>query len=98
MLNIMKIETMNISLPTPLKAYVQQRVKRDGYGNISEYMRELIRGDQKKKAKERLENLLLEGMDGPTSPMTKADWDEMHQRLNIAAAQKKQSTSKSRSK
>ena len=31
MLISMKIETMNISLPTPLKAYVQQRVKRVEY-------------------------------------------------------------------
>jgi len=97
-LMIMKIETMNISLPTPLKAYVQQRVKRDGYGNISEYMRELIRGDQKKRSKERLEELLLEGMKSPSSPLTKDDWKKLRQQLNVPALPKTQSTSKSRSK
>ncbi len=77
----MKIETMNISLPTPLKAYVQQRVKRDGYGNISEYMRELIRDDQKKKAKEKLDSLLLEGLEGKDMPIDDAYWASLHQRI-----------------
>ena len=90
----MKIETMNISLPTPLKTYVQQRVKRDGYGNISEYMRELIRDDQKKKAKEKLDSLLLEGLKGPTSPMTKTDWAELHQELKMAASRKRHTLAK----
>lgn len=77
----MKIETMNISLPTPLKAYVQQRVKRDGYGNISEYMRELIRDDQKKKSKERLENLLLEGLEGKDIAIDDAYWADLQQHI-----------------
>lgn len=91
----MKIETMNISLPSPLKAYVQQRVKRDGYGNISEYMRELIRDDQKKKkkSKERLEKLLLEGLEGPETPITKAHWDGLRKKLK-SATQKMQAVSK----
>jgi antitoxin ParD1/3/4 len=55
----MKIETMNISLPSLLKASVQQLVERGGYGNASEYMRELIRDDLKRRAKERLDDLLL---------------------------------------
>ena len=44
-------------------------------------MRELIRDDQKKKAKEKLESLLLEGLEGPSSPMTKGDWAELHKNL-----------------
>ena len=81
MLISMKIETMNIFLPTPLKAYVQQRVKRDGYGNISEYMRELIRDDQKKKAKERLDSLLLEGLEGKDFPIDDAYWKSLRQHV-----------------
>lgn len=69
---------MNISLPTPLKAYVQQRVKRDGYGNVSEYMRELIRDDQHKKNKEKLDQLLLEGLEGKDRPIDDAYWADLH--------------------
>lgn len=83
----MKIETMNISLPTSLKAYVQQRVKRDGYGNVSEYVRELIRDDQEKKVQQQMDQLLLEGLEGPTTPLTKDDWAKLRRDLKKQAAQ-----------
>ena len=44
------METMNIALPEVLKDYVQERVQHDGYSSVSEYVRELIRADQKQRA------------------------------------------------
>ena len=38
--------TMNISLPEPLKEYVDRKVSEAHYGTASEYVRELIRRDQ----------------------------------------------------
>ena len=58
------MNTMNIALPTPLKDFVLDRVERDGYSSASEYVRELIRGDQKKRAKELLEQEILRGAAG----------------------------------
>ena len=102
-MNLMKIDTMNISLPRPLKAFVQQRVERDGYGNVSEYVRELIRDDQKKRARQRLDDLLLEGLaSGGEAPMSKDDWDQLHHRLEERHAAmrklKKSSTPKSKTR
>ena len=50
--------TMNISLPDPLKAFVDQQVHERGYGTTSEYVRELIRRDQEREA---LRAALIEG-------------------------------------
>lgn len=58
--NIMATKTMNISLPDSLKGFVEERLNSDGYGTISEYIRELIRADQKRREEEKLEALLLE--------------------------------------
>ena len=55
--------TMNISLPEALKDFVESRLNDGGYGTASEYVRELIRNDQKSAAQERLERLLLEGLE-----------------------------------
>jgi antitoxin ParD1/3/4 len=55
--------TLNISLPEQLREYVDAKVAAGGYGTASEYVRELIRADQKRAAEERLEALLLEGLD-----------------------------------
>jgi antitoxin ParD1/3/4 len=50
--------TMNISLPEPLKAFVDEQVARGVYGSTSEYVRELIRRDHERS---RLRDVLLAG-------------------------------------
>lgn len=52
--------TMNVSLPDTMKSFVEERLASDGYGTISEYIRELIRADQKRREEEKLETLLLQ--------------------------------------
>jgi antitoxin ParD1/3/4 len=53
------------------------------YGTISEYVEALLRQELRRQAEERLESLLLEGLDsGPASEMTDADWDEMRRRYD----------------
>ena len=58
----MAMTSMNVSLPEELKDYVESQTK-SGYSTPSEYVRELIRQDQKRRAKEKLDALLLEGLD-----------------------------------
>lgn len=73
--------TMNISLPDTLKAFIESRVSNDGYGNVSEYFRELIRQDQKRREQEELESLLLNGLrSGKATPFTQADFEEIKRR------------------
>lgn len=68
--------TMNISLPDQLKEFVESQVRSGQYGSVSEYMRDLIRADEKRKAQEQLELLLLEGVrSGKPTPMRRRDWD-----------------------
>jgi len=41
--------TMNVSLPDPLKDWVETQVKTGRYANASDYVRDLIRRDQEAK-------------------------------------------------
>lgn len=62
--------TMNISLPEPMKDFVEEQVSTGSYGNASEYIRQLLREAQERKANEKLEQLLLAGMNsGPGKPL-----------------------------
>jgi antitoxin ParD1/3/4 len=63
------METMNIALPESMKHFVQERVNEGGYSSVSEYVRELIRADQKRNAEERIDALLIEGL-GSGDPIT----------------------------
>jgi antitoxin ParD1/3/4 len=68
------MESMNISLPEPLKQFVDGQIAAGRYSSVSEYVRELIRDDEKRKAQERLEALLLEGLQGEETELTREDW------------------------
>jgi len=68
------MQSMNISLPDPLKKFVDGQIAQGRYSSVSEYMRELIRADEKRKAEEHLEAKLLEGINSPESELTPADW------------------------
>ena len=72
------MQTMNISLPDQLKEFVDGQVGSGRYSSVSEYVRDLIRDDEKRKAQERLETLLMEGIQsgGPTE-MTRQDWTDI---------------------
>ncbi|MBV8175471.1 MAG: type II toxin-antitoxin system ParD family antitoxin [Verrucomicrobia bacterium] len=75
--------TMNISLPENLKGFVDSQVQTGGYSTSSEYIRELIREDQKKKLEQRLSLLLLEGMQsGESVAADAAYWNAKRQRLS----------------
>ncbi len=55
--------TMNVSLPEPLKAWVEAQARSGRYSNASDYVRDLIRRDQERAAKmDDLQKLISEGV------------------------------------
>ena len=80
---------MNISLPDSMRAYIEEQVASGGYSTVSEYFRELVRQDQKQKAQERLEVLLLEGLDsGTATSMNAEDWENIRQSVREQVAKR----------
>ena len=83
------MQTMNISLPDPMKQYVDEQVSAGAYSSASEYVRELVRADQKRHAKEQLEQLLLNAINsGEPIDVTPKMVEEVRQRLRARAAQR----------
>ncbi len=83
----MAIATMSISLPEKLREFVDELVNECGYGSASEYFRELVRGDQKRREEEKLENHLLRRItSGKSVPLTKKDMEGVRQRLHARLA------------
>jgi antitoxin ParD1/3/4 len=71
------MDSMNISLPSALKAFVDGQVASGHYATASEYVRELIRNQAKADAQAKLEELLLEGLEGEMTPWTEEDSDAL---------------------
>ncbi len=56
--------TMNISLPDPMRDWVQAQIQTGKYSSSSDYLRDLIRQDQERKDNiKRLQQAITEGLD-----------------------------------
>lgn len=76
------METMNISLPDNLKGFIDSRVRAGGYSSVSEYVRDLVREDQKRQTQQNLETLLLEATrSGSGRQFKRADWEALCREL-----------------
>jgi len=75
------METVNITLPEALKQFLDQQASAGVYSSVSDYIRALVQEDQKRKAQETIETLLLEGVNSEASEMTAVDWAELKQRV-----------------
>lgn len=63
--------TMNISIPDPMKDWVQAQVETGIYANSSDYVRDLIRKDQENRNKLYiLQKAITEGLESGTSHKT----------------------------
>lgn len=83
--------TMNISLPDPMKEFVEAQARKEGFGTVSEYLRSIIREVQKQVAKAALDEKLREGLQsGPAAPLTQSEWDAIEQEaLDLAASRRR---------
>ena len=83
------MQSMNISLPGPMKNFVEAEVISGGYGTSSEFIRELLREAQKRKARARVDALLLEGLQSEASELTQADWQNLKRRVRLRSRSRK---------
>ena len=80
------MQTMNISLPDPMKQYVEEQVNRGSYSSASEYVRELVRADQKRQGKDALELRIVESINsGESIAITPEMLDDARRRLRTRA-------------
>lgn len=74
--------TLNISLPESMRAFIDEQIAKGGYSTVSEYIRHLIRQDQKQVAQMKLEAMLLEGLDiGEPIEVTDEWWENKRTEL-----------------
>ena len=68
--------TMNVSLPDQMKAWVEEQARGGRYGNASDYVRDLIRRDERRqRALAEMRAFVQEGIDsGPAEPFDMEDF------------------------
>ncbi len=82
------ITTLNVSLPENMRQWIEARVAEGRFSSASEYLRSLVREDQKRAADEQLEKLLLDGLESPSKEMTSEDWKDIRREVRERVAKK----------
>jgi antitoxin ParD1/3/4 len=77
------MSNINVSLPEPMREWIEAKIKAGRYGNLSEYVRDLIRRDQGRETEDRLDALLLDGLEsldaGKGIELTPKYWEKKRQ-------------------
>jgi antitoxin ParD1/3/4 len=67
--------SMNISLPAPLKNWIEQQVEQRGYSTASEFVRDVLRREQEQGSRAVIDARLVQAIEsGESTPMTAKDW------------------------
>jgi antitoxin ParD1/3/4 len=72
------MQVSELSLPASLERFVEREVAEGGYESPETYIRHLISAEQERRAKERLEALIVEGFEsGEPERATPQWWAEL---------------------
>lgn len=74
--------TLTISLSDSQKEFVEAQAVAGGFASASAYIAKLVEQAEIKKERDRINALLLEGLNsGPATPMTKQDWEDIRREV-----------------
>ncbi len=80
---------MEISLPDSMQEFVETQIQLGGYSSASEYFRELVRAEQKRQAKQQLEQVLLSALgSGDPAEVTPELLEEASKRMRSGTRQR----------
>jgi antitoxin ParD1/3/4 len=81
--------TMNVAITPELKAHIDREIAEGRYASSSEYVRDLIRQDQRRKAEQRLADLVREGLESPVEADDPAFWRKRREKLRRTIAKRR---------
>ena len=83
------MEDLSITLPGSLREFVASEVTAGHYHSPSAYLEALVREAQRRKAKEKVDALLVAGLEsGPASPLSDDDWQQIRRELQERQARR----------
>ncbi len=78
--------TLNISLTQKMRDFINLRIEDGDYASASDYIRCLLRAD----SEQRLDQMLVDAMNGPFVELDDAEWEKTSQEIlsKVASEQK----------
>jgi len=80
---------MRITIPDAAKPLLQKQMAKAGYKDPGEYFLSLVKERQVRSRRNEIDEMLLEALKEPSSPMTREDWDWVRQEGRRMLARRK---------
>ncbi len=90
--------TLHLSLPDYLQEFVDAEIALRGPLTRSEFVEQLVFKAYQEKHRKEIEPLLLQGLEGPMTPMTNQDWEDIRREGLARLAKEKKNATKGRKK
>jgi hypothetical protein len=68
---------MTLELPEKLSRYVRKQMSKLGYENPIEYLAAVLEAERHRDLRREVEAMLEEGLEGPSSPLTNKDFEDI---------------------
>ncbi len=83
--------TVSVSLPDPMRDFVEAQARKEGFATVSEYLHSLLREVQRREARQALDAKLQAGLEsGPSTPLTSEEWDDIEREgIELAARRRR---------
>jgi antitoxin ParD1/3/4 len=85
---VTELAIINITVPDQMRQFVEERIGEGEFNTPSEYVRELIRTDQQRRAEHKLEAMLLRGQESPATEWTRKDAESIKEAVRVRLAAK----------
>ena len=83
------MNTLTVTLPKGLKDFIKRQAVAGGFTSVEDYIRTLVADEQKRKARERLEGLVLEGArSGKPLVADSRYWEQKNRKLKSRYSKK----------
>ena len=76
------MDDLRINLSESEQAFLDEQAAAEGHASAEDYAAAVIRMELKAKAQEKLDALLLEGLEGEATEWTEADWQALERRAH----------------
>jgi antitoxin ParD1/3/4 len=81
------MSALTVSLSDDAREFVEAQAAAGGFGSPGAYILKLIDEEKRRKARQKIDAMLLEALQEPATEMTQADWAELRRELEERIAQ-----------
>jgi Arc/MetJ-type ribon-helix-helix transcriptional regulator len=75
------MSAMTVSLSDDAREFVEAEATAGGFASAGAFIAKLVHDEQKRIARNKIDQMLLKALEGPATEVTKADWENLRREV-----------------